>query len=111
MDEEMQIAEESAGEMLQRLGTDGMLWAQEMNKHFPSVSVADFLGWCCNMIEAGGDRERRKVVYDGSGIFFISTPEQISEAAYERLKKQIDNIWPLNVLRPIFLEGCEVKKL
>lgn len=80
------LIDETGGQMLERLGTDGMLWAQEMNKHFPSVSVADFLGWCCNMIEAGGDRERRRankpvmsdpVAYvrdlDGTGSLHICT--------------------------------------
>lgn len=47
---------ETDGEVLQRLGVDGLLWAQEMHKRFPSVSEDNLLPWCCNMIMAGHDR-------------------------------------------------------
>jgi len=44
---------ESSGQMLQRLGIDGMLWSIEMHKRFPQVAQDNLLGWCCNMIMAG----------------------------------------------------------
>ncbi len=59
--------EETAPEMLQRLGMDGHKWAEEMHKSFPAIPVADLLGWCCNMIMAGYDeaccRARKEIKY------------------------------------------------
>lgn len=52
---------ETAGQMLQRLGIDGMKWAEEMHKQFPAIPVDDLLGWCCNMIMAGYDRRDAEV--------------------------------------------------
>ncbi len=51
---------EDAGQMLQRLGMDGQLWAEEMHKRFPEVPEDDLLGWCCNMIMAGYDEATRR---------------------------------------------------
>lgn len=51
---------ESSGEMLQRLGMDGKLWAEEMHKYFPQVAEDELLGWCCNMIMAGYDEAMRR---------------------------------------------------
>lgn len=55
----MPIELETAGEFLQRVGADGMKWAQEMHKTFPAIPVDDLLGWCCNMIEAGKTDARK----------------------------------------------------
>jgi len=55
------MTEETSGEMLQRLGMDGMLWSIEMHKYFPQVPQDDLLGWCCNMIMAGYDARDREV--------------------------------------------------
>lgn len=52
---------ESAGDMLQRLGIDGRLWAEEMHKRFPLIPEDDLIGWCCNMIMAGYDRRDAEV--------------------------------------------------
>ena len=49
------MTKETDGQVLQRLGTNGGLWAEEMHKRFPSVSEDDLLPWCCNMIMAGYD--------------------------------------------------------
>lgn len=49
----LQNNEESSGDFLKRVGTNGQKWAEEMHKRFPSVSTDDLLGWCCNMIEIG----------------------------------------------------------
>lgn len=53
-------AGESDGEMLNRLGDDGMAWATEFCKRFPSVAVDDALGWFCNAIETAHDRRTRQ---------------------------------------------------
>lgn len=53
-------SDESGGQLLQRLGMDGKLWAEEMHKRFPSVAEDDLLGWCCNMIMAGYDEAERR---------------------------------------------------
>jgi len=47
---------ETDGDMLNRLGMNGELWAKEMHKRFPTVPEDDLLSWCCNMIMAGHDR-------------------------------------------------------
>lgn len=52
--------EESAGDMLRRLGIDGKLWAEEMHQRFPSIPEDELLGWCCNMIMAGYDEAQRR---------------------------------------------------
>ncbi len=54
------VLEETAGQMLQRLGMDGMLWSIEMHKRFPQIAQDDLLGWCCNMIMAGYDEANRR---------------------------------------------------
>lgn len=54
------MEEETAGQMLQRLGMDGKLWAEEMHKRFPAIAEDDLLGWCCNMIMAGYDEAERR---------------------------------------------------
>lgn len=51
---------ENDGQMLQRLGMDGHLWAEEMHKRFPAISVDDLIGWCCNMIMNGYDEAVRR---------------------------------------------------
>ena len=51
---------ESDGDFLNRVGTNGELWAAEMHKRFPSVAEDDLLGWCCNMIMAGYDKAARE---------------------------------------------------
>lgn len=48
------------GNILQRLGMDGNLWAEEMHKRFPAIPEDDLLGWCCNMIMAGYDESSRR---------------------------------------------------
>lgn len=66
--------EETAGEMLERLGTDGMKWAQEFCEQFAGFNIQPqapewhkyavtegvMVGWFANAIEAGriaGQRE------------------------------------------------------
>ena len=39
---------------------DGMAWAIEFNKQFPSVTVDDALGWFCNAIMRGWDTYAQK---------------------------------------------------
>jgi hypothetical protein len=46
---------ETDGELLQRLGTNGKLWAEEFCKRFPECKKEDVLSWFCNAIEAGRD--------------------------------------------------------
>ncbi len=58
----MENIQENAGDMLQRLGMDGKLWAEEMHKRFPSIAEDDLLGWCCNMIMSGYDEAQRRAM-------------------------------------------------
>lgn len=51
---------ETDDQMLERLGMNGRLWAEEMHKRFPEVPEDDLLGWCCNMIMAGYDEAMRR---------------------------------------------------
>lgn len=57
-DKQKLINDETAPEFLQRVGMNGMLWAIEMNKRFPSVSIDDAHTWCANMCMAGYDAAR-----------------------------------------------------
>lgn len=56
------MEQETAGQMLQSLGMDGKLWAEEMHKRFPAIAEDDLLGWCCNMIMAGYDEAQRRAM-------------------------------------------------
>lgn len=71
LDEDMS---ENDGELLARLGTDGMLWAKEYCKRFGG-DVGGMLGWFCNAIEAGRDAGMRS-----------------AEAERDRLAKENDNL-------------------
>ena len=64
-------SKESGGQFLQRVGMDGLLWADEMNKRFPSIPVDDLLCWCCNMIMAG---------YDGCDTDSVNKVKRYEEA-------------------------------
>jgi len=59
---------ETSADFLNRLGTNGMEWAKEIHARFPSVSVDDLLGWCCNMIEMGRDAGRREATQPGGDV-------------------------------------------
>lgn len=72
---------ETSADFLARVGTDGMAWAVEMNKRFPSVSVDDLLGWCCNMIEAGREA-------GSHGKYDILSAMDVAIATIERLSPQ-----------------------
>ena len=76
-----EIYEETSGECLVRLGTDGKLWAEEFNKVLVEKSEQPYdpetlLAWFCNAIEAG----RSAKVSEGFKLFFYSQ---------EEIKKQI----------------------
>jgi hypothetical protein len=56
---------ESAGDLLQRLGVDGKLWAEEFSATatglgYPEMDDGWLLGWFCNAIMAGYDEARRR---------------------------------------------------
>ena len=53
---------EDDNKMLERIGTDGKLWAEEFCKRFPQCNVDDVLGWFCNAIEAGIDAGINKLL-------------------------------------------------
>lgn len=71
-------ADETSGQMLQRLGTNGFAWAEEMHKHFPSIPADDLLAWCCTMIETARDKKRR------------TSPVRADTYASEYLKKLLE---------------------
>ena len=48
------LVEETSAEMLLRLGTDAMKWAEEIAQR-RLTSADDLLGWCANMLQAGAD--------------------------------------------------------
>lgn len=61
---ELQVSDETAAEMLERMGTDGQLWAKEFiktfrgevvsgNGHRASVDEGAIISWFANAIEAG----------------------------------------------------------
>jgi hypothetical protein len=68
MSQQAHTEKETAGQMLQRLGMDGQLWAEEMHKRFPAVSVDDMIGWCCNMVMAGYDEAERRVKTESQAL-------------------------------------------
>lgn len=88
------VDEETAGQMLQRLGMDGKLWAEEMHKYFPKVPVDDLLGWCCNMIMAGYDEAQRRARTqpEAKPLCFGSNPngQAMAENGCEDCKHQND---------------------
>jgi hypothetical protein len=58
-------ATETAPEMLQRLGMDGKLWADEFNRTaislgYQSMDEGWLIGWFCNAIMAGYDTAQRR---------------------------------------------------
>ena len=60
-----QLIDECSGDMLQRLGMDGRLWAQEFNKtcvelDYPQLDEGWLIGWFCNAIMAGYDESSRR---------------------------------------------------
>ncbi len=76
-----EIYEETSGECLVRLGTDGKLWAEEFNKVLVEKGEQPYdpgtlLTWFCNAIEAG----RSAKVSEEFELFFYSQ---------EEIKKQI----------------------
>jgi hypothetical protein len=72
---------ETAGDMLQRLGVDGKLWAEEFHRTaialgYPTMDDGWLLGWFCNAIMAGYDEARRR--YDPE---LVSQLKAIRESA------------------------------
>lgn len=67
--------QETDGELLNRLGMDGKLWAEEMHTRFPVIPQDDLLGWCCNMIMAGYDKRDNEFM----------EKENVAPAALEKL--------------------------
>ena len=51
---------ETSAEFIKRVGMDGKLWADELNKMYPAIPLDEALGWCCNMIMAGFDEAQRR---------------------------------------------------
>lgn len=43
--------------------------------------------------------------------YFIISPEILPQDQYDRVKQQIDEVWPKWRRRPILLEKCKVVKL
>jgi hypothetical protein len=65
----MSDGNESAPDMLARLGADGKLWAEEFNKTaqslgYPEMDEGWLLGWFCNAIMAGYDTAAYRAARD-----------------------------------------------
>lgn len=85
---------------------DGMAWAIEFNRRFPSVSVDDALGWMCNAIMRGYDTAMNKcrpesapssppdarrwlLIVDGAGVAH-DVCEGFEEVAAERDRRSVE---------------------
>lgn len=64
---------ETDGQFLERIGTNGQLWADEMHKRFPSIPVDELLTWCCNMIEIGRDAGQRDYIAKSRRVEVLET--------------------------------------
>jgi hypothetical protein len=93
--------DESAGDMLSRLGMDGKLWAEEFQKTalslgYPEMDDGWLLGWFCNAVMAGYDHARRKYDPEVLAVFRPQPSGETRDAVSEsELRDAITLILPL----------------
>ncbi|HEC65417.1 MAG TPA: hypothetical protein ENI23_08990 [bacterium] len=102
-DWEIYEEKETSGEFLQRLGTDGLLWAKEFMKLFEDrkdkIDESLMIGWFCNAIEAGKDSTKEPTT---SGQMTAGTT---TESLSDKARPHSDDISVWSEYRE-----CDVKK-
>lgn len=89
-DPEVLSEKETAGQVYNRLGMDGRLWAKEFVKTFPKFDEETAIAWFCSAIMAGYDK----------AIFRMTGKVNNLEAENAKLKTIVEAVKKLRVITP-----------